>query len=427
MDIRTAMERMTTPVFVAGVSDTTLVQKVDAKRMEHARQRRSDGLPPLPTKAPTPAIGLDAGGVTVRPIDALHRLSRVTALTIEDDVYAVYKHWGWLRYLGAFGHEGSRPHLTLDQGALRHVHANQRRVMSEDLGVGFGVLLAEEWCRAMGAAGPIRTTDVDKALRDDTTFPALAQAPGARRQPDYVLQYTGPAGTSALESRLLETKGTVNAGNAITQLAHATTQLASILLDGQTLQGIAISTVSTTNGVTFHAVDPEGDSPPWSPEEGKIDNAKTRRPSVRDSDGVLYVSREEFLASATVTANATLADFAGLDEITAKWLPEDKVFQSRRRRSNTKRISLDIGDYSGVEFSISTPGNDGHLTVFQGVNREVEEALNSGKDEQVREAQDRFSKAFGSRIASITRDASPSDREATAVSDEGAVLRVTVS
>lgn len=419
MDIREAMLRMTTPVFMPGVSNATLVQKVIAK------QRGAGSSGPRP-KTPTPALGLglDAGGVTVRPFDALHRLSRATALTIEDDVYAVYKHWGWIRYLGAFGHGGSPPQLSLDLGALRHVHANQRRVMSEDLGVGFGVLLAEEWCRAMGATGTIRTTDVDKALRDNQGFPGLAQAPGARKQPDYLLQYSSSGAASVLESRLLETKGTVNSGNGIAQLAHAMTQLTSLVLDGGTPQGIAISTVSTTSGVSYLAVDPEGESDPWTPEESTIDKAKTNRPTIRGREEALYVNRDEFFASATVTANATLADFAGLDEITAAWLPEDSILQSRRRPRPAKEIPLDIGTYTGVEFSISAPGSDGSLTVFQGVERGVEEALRSGNDERVREAQQRFSSAVDAR--SVTTSQEPSDREAVAVSDEGAILRVTV-
>lgn len=417
MDIREAMLRMTTPVFMPGVSDATLVQKVIAK------QHGAGSSGPRP-KTPTPALGLGVGGVTVRPVDALHRLSRVTALTVEDDVYAVYEHWGWIRYLGAFGHVGSSPRLTLDQGALRHVHANQRRVMSEDLGVGFGVLLAEEWCRAMGATGTIRTTDVDKALRDNQGFLGLTQAPGAKRQPDYLLQYSSPVAATVLESRLLETKGTVDRGNGITQLAHAMTQLASLVLDGSTPQGIAISTVSTTSGVTYLAVDPEGESDPWTPEESTIDKAKTNRPTVRGREEALYVNRDEFFASATVTANATLADFAGLDEITATWLPEDAVLRSRRRPRSARRIPLDIGEYSGVEFSISAPGSDDLVTVFQGVERGVEEALRSGNDERVREAQQRFSSAVGAR--SVTTSQQPSDREAIAVSDEGAILRVTV-
>lgn len=418
MNVRTAIQMMTTQVSLPGESDAALVQNVVTK------QRASGASAPSP-KSPIPAVGLDGGGISVRPIEALHRLARVTALTIESDVYALYEHWGWIRYLGAFGHISSPRQLSLDQGALQHVHANHRRVMSEELGIGFGVLLAEHWCRAMGATGSIRITDIDRALRDSRILSGLTQAPGALRQPDYLLQYASPTVPSAQESRLLETKGTVSRGNAIGQLAHAMTQLSSLVLDGSTLQGVAISTIATTRGISYLAVDPKEDSEPWHPEEDAIDRAKIRRPTVSDLNGVKHVSREELLSSAAVTANAALADFAGLNEVASRWLPEDEVLHTRSQRSIKHKL-LDYGDYSGVEFSISAPEGDGVLRVFQGVERGVEEALRSGNDERVRAAQERFSRSLGDSGATAGYQ-QPSDSEATAVSDEGAILQVTVS
>ena len=423
MDIRNALHRMTTPVLMLGRSDPELVRRVEVAQLKDERARRRKGLASLPAKTLTVATGLDVGALTVRPIDALARLARVTALTVEDDVFAAYAQWGWLRYLGAFDHMSTPPQLALDGGAIRYVHANQRRVMSEELGVGFGVLLAEEWCRSQGASGTIRTVDVDKALRDHVGFPGLAQAPGSQRQPDYLLQFASPTSPGTLESRLLETKGTVSASNAISQLAHAGTQLASLVLDGVTPQGIAISTISSEAGVTYLAVDPDGNVPPWKPDPEVIDRAKWKRPSVEKGDGLLKMSRDEFFASATVTANAGLADFAGLNETAARWLPEDAILQTRRRSKPYKRISTDRGDYSGAEFEITAPGGEGLLTVFQGVERAVEEALESGSDDRVRAAQDRFSRAHDERP---TLNDESSDQVATSINSEGAILRISL-
>jgi hypothetical protein len=425
MDIRTALRRMDAPIMMVGQSDNSLVAKVTAIQTTNAKNRMANRLTVHPAKTPTIAAGLDGGGVSVRPIDAMHRLSRVTALTITNDVYAYYRHWGWLRYLGAFEHVGTPSRLALDHAAIAHVHGNQLRVLSEELGVGFGVLLAEEWCRRLGARGAIRTTDVDKALRDPAMVGQLTQAPNARRQPDYLMQFNGSSGTGALQSRFLETKGTASPSYAITQLAHATTQLASLLLNERSLQGVAISTISRGAGVEYLAVDPDGDTSPWVPEEKLIDEVKRRRPRIISREGTLNASRDDFLASATVTANASLADFAGLYDTARTWLPQDPILVTRGDRVSTERSFGDI-DFAGTEFQISVPGSRERLTVFQGIERSVEEALNSGRDDRVRQAQERFFLNEGSRLNSTDPNSAETGSMTTAVSDEGAVLRIEV-
>jgi len=425
MDIRTALRKMNAPIKMMGQSDNSLVAKVTAIQKTDAKNRIANRLPVHPAKTPTVAAGLDGGGVIVRPIDAMHRLSRVTALTTTNDVYAYYRHWGWLRYLGAFGHVGTPSRLALDNAAIAHVHGNQLRVLSEELGVGFGVLLAEEWCRRLGARGAIRTTDVDKALRDPAMKGQLTQTPDTRRQPDYLMQFSDSSGTGSLQSRFLETKGTATPSYAPTQLAHATTQLASLLLNKKTLQGLAISTVSRGTGVRYLAVDPDGDTSPWEPEEELIEEVKRRRPRIISREGTLNTSRGDFLASATVTANASLADFAGLYDTARTWLPEDPILMTRGDGVSTGRSFDDI-DFAGTEFQISVPGSRDRLTIFQGIERSVAEALNSGRDDQVRQAQERFFLNQGSRLNSTQPESAETASMTTAVSDEGAVLRIEV-
>jgi len=423
MDIGTALQRMNSPVLMTGESHLGLVAKVQDEQRKQARDRSSKGRPSLPSKTLTPADGLSSGSATVRPIDALLRLSLVTALTVADDVYALYKHWGWLRYLGAFDHLSHPRRLTLDRQALEHVHANQRRVLSEDLGIGFGVLLAEKWCRASGALDPIRTTDIDKVLRNSRQFPGLTPNQNSTRQPDYLMQFASASDPSAIESRLLETKGTANASNAISQLAYASTQIASLLLDGSPIQGVAISTISTVRGVKYLAIDPPEKSDPWIPEDEQVEKAKRNAPRFDESEGILRADKNELLASATVTANATLADFAGLDEVATKWLPDDRILRTRRPRQIRSR-SLRGSDYVGSEFSIAAPGIGGRLTVFQGVTLEVEEALQTGDDTRVRGAQDSFLRRNRPTIENADVNGEMSQQETTAISGEGAILHI---
>jgi hypothetical protein len=420
MDIRTALHRMNSPVLLEGQSDSALVLSVGTKQALDARERDAKGLALLPSKVPTSAVGLGAGGIEVRPIDAFLRLARVTALTVPDDVFAFYQNWSWLRYLGAFDYLQNPKRLSLDETALQSVHANQRRVLSEELGVGFGVLIAEEWCRAMGAVGAIRTTDVDKVLRESRMRPQLTQVSGSTRQADYLMQYQSPTVASADESRLLETKGTTSRSNAISQLSHATTQIASLLLGGEALQGIAISTVATTKGIKFLAIDPEGEIKPWRPSQEAINRAKTKAPSFSETNGTYELVKDEFLSSAVVTTNASLADFAGLNEVTKVWLPEDTVLQSRRNRGTGQLKRLQVGDvdFVGHEFVLPAPGSTGDLKVFQGVSRDIEEALRSGDDDRVRHSQNTFAESARSQVEAS------SELEAVAASEEGALLRV---
>jgi hypothetical protein len=407
-----------------GRSDSKLTAQVEAAQRKDNAERVAKGLPAHRAKTPTVAAGLHLGGVMVRPIDAMQRLTRVTALTVSDDIYAFYSHWGWLRYLGAFDWDGSPPTLALENAAVANVHANQLRVLSEELGVGFGVLLAEEWCRAIGARGTIRTTDVDKALRRPSGM-NLAKAPGARRQPDYLMQFASAADPNAQESVLLETKGTATSSYAVAQLAHATTQLALLLLNGRSLQGVAISTVSSGRRLEYRAVDPDGDSTPWVPQEDDIEAARHHKPRSTEIGEVTDTSKEEFLASATVTANASLADFAGLYDAARAWLPQDEILGTRAARITEQR-QIGGADYRGVEFRIPTPSSGGVLTVFQGVEREVEEALISGRDDRVRQAQERFVSNRGSQVLT-SQPIDTADSEAIAVSNEGAVLKVALA
>jgi hypothetical protein len=129
----------------------------------------------------------------LRPVEALHWLSYATSPRYQDDLLDRYMHWALVRYIGLFERreEGPPcPALTLNQPGQR-IRGNQRRVTSEEMGIGFGALLANCWFAQTGAVGlPIGIVDVDAALDDRYIF-----AGGSRqavravddRRPDYLL------------------------------------------------------------------------------------------------------------------------------------------------------------------------------------------------------------------------------------------------
>ena len=135
VDLSRARYVASLPTRLHGTSDWQL-----AKRIQEAPNLAAD------VKTLTPAAGLD-GGVTVFPLTALHWLSYATRPRYQDDLLDMYLHWALARYIGFFEHldEGSSlPRLTLNE-AGRRITGNQRRVTSEEMGIGFGALLANCW------------------------------------------------------------------------------------------------------------------------------------------------------------------------------------------------------------------------------------------------------------------------------------------
>jgi hypothetical protein len=208
-----------------------------------------------PTKKLLPAAGLDAG-VILRPIEALHLLSYATRPRYQDDLFDIYVQWGLLRYLGFFELAWHSRHLStlMVSEAGQRIVGNQRRVTSEEIGIGFGALLATRWFKATGAATgtPISIVDIDAALDDRYIYAAgsrkAVRAVGARR-PDYLIICHDPAMRGRYRVRVLECKGTRTAGYAIRQLASAVEQLSGIRVAGRIPAGVAVSTVSADKGL----------------------------------------------------------------------------------------------------------------------------------------------------------------------------------
>lgn len=370
----------------------------------------------MPAKPVTPAVGVD-GGLVTRPIDGMLRLARATRPLVSDDVYDWYRHWGWLRYLGIFD-RGRGGALLLSAAGLG-VRANQRRVMSEDLGVGFGCVVAERWCRHLGATGPITVVDVDLALREGRHwFRRHGADPSVGdRQPDYLLVYPDPRNTRAFAYKALECKGTVSLGNASGQLARAVTQLGSLELNGVSPQGIAVSTVSNCDGVHYLAVDPEDDEDvdAVTVTDRDLDRARESAEVRRSADGTVEIDAGEFIAAAILMTAGTLADYGGNNEAAVEFLPQttwDRL--ARRPRDRVVRETAE-GTFRGVEYRL--PGPDGTpLYVFMGVAESVDRALVSGDIDEVTAAQVAFSAERRDRSAP-----GPSDL-VSATGDDGAVL-----
>lgn len=413
MDLPTAIALMNTTLTLDGRSDVALANEV-------ARIAQVN-YPTSPVKgAVTHAVGL-GGAVQVRPIDAMLRLSRLTAPLIPSDVMSQYQHWGRLRYLGVFDRGGSGE-LRLS-AAGKEVRANQRRVMSEELGVGFGALLAEHWCRAQGFPGAIRFADVDQVLQG--AYPGISARVAGGRQPDYLIQISSSQQRRGVSHRLLECKGTTSDRYAVSQLARAVTQLASLNVNGRTPMGIAISTVSAADAVTYLAVDPGDEEMEWMPEQFSVLRARSEKSSASLFDDVLNADADELFSSAAAVSIGTLADYAGSDTA-AEWLPT-RVSERLGRRNPSRRVEEnELGLFEGQELLFPAPGSAGLLRVFQGVSKGVLDGIRHQDIAEIEESQDRVAAKlleFGSRDYSASREI---ERSASAVSPEGAILSLTL-
>jgi hypothetical protein len=384
VDISQAMKIVGSQVFLPGRSDWELIHRV-LKDPEFV----------APKKAMSPAAGLQAG-ITLRPIDALHRLSYATKLRYQDDILDMYMQWGLLRYLGFFelAYDGHPlPGLKLSEAGQR-VTGNQRRVTSEEMGIGFGVLLATRWFEQTAAAGiPITAVDIDAALDERFVLAAGTQKAveqlGARR-PDYLVIAHDPGKRSHYRVRVLECKGTSRPSYATRQLASAIGQLSDVTVGGRVPVGLAVSTVTASNGVSFLAIDPDDtDEASYEVNSNTIAQAAGFRLTNED---IADISPTE-LASASLSASwGMLADFGGNLDALDRWAPT--VMRSRLIRRQRERISFDtpFGNARGTSTAFGFDGRQ--LTVRYAIDETVDQNL-THSPESIIEAQ----AAFAERLA----------------------------
>lgn len=409
MTLNDAIQALNRPARIVGVSDPALA--ADVAR----RQRDLVATTGLPAKTSvSAAVGLH-GDMDVRPVEALLELARGTALNDDPEIAAVSRWWSTIRHLGTFAREPLTGSLRLDSAALQFIGPNQRRVLSEELGIGFGIVAAKRWCRARNpAVGPITAVDVDTALTNGSV-PNLRR--NGRRQPDYLLRYPDAANPAVTVFELLETKGTVSSSTARDQLGRAATQLAGLTVGGQAMTGVAVSTVSTHTGFLLLAVDPEQAPTRWSSSEEKLEYWRRSEGRPRVDVPKLDVDADELFASATNVDNAALAEYGGQHDAAVSWLPRIGPRALGRGNGTAVRATA-AGGFVGTELTTDIGGTGQRLRIFQGVERNIADALRGLDASAVAEAQRAF--------AQIERDDPMGVRAGgfNQVTDEGLVAAI---
>lgn len=347
VDLRRALDVVSSPLWLPGESDPSVADSI--KPSLH-----------FSTAEPIPMLH---GGQTVRCVDVLHELAVATRFMYEPTVLDAYSQWALLRYLGAFDIEVSpKPRVSLSD-AGRRVIANQRRVMSEDLGIGVSVALARRWLAADSRADGLQVVDVDVAVEAGV----VDRRPGKRA--DYLLLSTGPANGGLVVNAFLESKGSASRQYQQAQLLKAAQQLENTTIYGRRVIGLACATNAGRERFEYSAVSVmprEAGSPP-------------EISSVSALSGLL--STPPTGGAAVFGASlARLAEIANEPVAFNRWAPaglrERRRNSTQFRRGDSQRFALGSRTFVGTSTTLALPG--GRLRARLGVDEAVVEALVAG-------------------------------------------------
>ncbi|MEU0795433.1 hypothetical protein ABZ342_35675 [Amycolatopsis sp. NPDC005961] len=406
MDLDRALAVMRTETHIRGRSDHALALSLAKKQSS------------VMSKPLLPASGLH-GGVRFRPCEVLHLLSYVTRPRYQADLHDVYVQWGLLRYLGFFDLEDSGYPLTglSVSAAGRRITGNQRRVTSEEMGIAFGALLALHWVGHSGATNvPISVVDIDAALDDRYVYAAGARQTVRKTgtlRPDYLLVVHDPSLRTRYRVRVLECKGTKSRSYGPRQLAHAVEQLGGVTVGGRTPAGLAVSTITSDDGLFYYAIDPpDEEEPSYEVTSGTIEDAHSFRFT---NDAQMSPTR---LVSASVrTAWATLADFGGNLSALDRWAPG--IMRNRLTRQSRDRVTFETPFGSATGTSVTFSFDGARLTVRHAIDTRVDEQLTRGEAEDVSEAQ----RSFAERLSGVPdRDREANQREAVSATPDGSIF-----
>lgn len=314
-----------------------------------------------------------------------------------------------MRYLGAFAAPESG-RIRIDPASTVALRHNERRIFSEELGVGFGILLGERWCRGLGATGAVSVLDAGAALRDKSRRLGTV----GRLVPDYVLRYTDRSQPGISFFAALECKGTQDPKSAPKQLGHAMRQVDALRLDGSSMPGVGIATVTNSTQIAYRAVDPPGNPVSFEFVDDDLGAARETPVMVTVENSRVDVNKRDFLRRAVLLDNASLAAFGGDLAAARRWAPAANGPQLTSIDVRLDRIENDA--WTGTTARVATP--TGELEMFAGVASTVLEALRSSNDRDVRAVQSEV----------LDRHASSPDEgelnEARAIGSDGSMLLI---
>ena len=359
---------LSTPRHITIESSQDLLDSVRDKQAQQDARLQARGRPPTLRKRSLAVVQQFAPTRTVplRPIHLLHRLGVITTPVVPN-LADISSWWAYIRYLWAFELPDGTPYdrLRLSDAALG-IDVHQKRLMSDQIGVGMAALVMESHFNAPEAA------DVAVALNEQVLPVELTEA----TSPDYLFW-----DDQRTAYYVVECKGTRSSRNtALEQLRRGTEQVPSLrFTDGrQPPTALVIGTRLTSDGTEVLIIDPPPD------EEGP-------KGLIRHGSNVWEISdSKEFQRVTGMVSELKILGYAAADQavediVRKEWPRVAEVWPTRIRRTAVRENTF--GEFSGVQQTLPFL-DDVRVDVFQGIERGVLAGHLDHDDEKVRAEQE---------------------------------------
>ena len=355
---------LTIPRHVTIESSQSLLASVQAKQAEQNARLQAKSRPPPLRKGRLAVVPKfdPSRTVPISPIRLLHRLGVITTPVIPN-LADISSTWAIIRYLWAFELSDGTPNypLRLSRAALG-IDVHQKRLMSDQIGVGMAALVMESHFNAPRAA------DVAVALNEQVLPVELTEA----TSPDYLFW-----NAQQTAYYVVECKGTRSSRNtALEQLRRGTEQVPSLrFTDGrQTPTALVIGTRLTGNGTEVLIIDP----PPDEEEPQGVIRRGANEWEISDS--------KEFQRVAGIVSELKILGYAAADQaveaiVRRRWPQMVEAWPTWTRRTVVRENMF--GKFSGVQQTLPFL-DDVRVEIFQGIGHGVLAGHLEHDDEKVR-------------------------------------------
>lgn len=249
-------------------SSVALCADVNSVWQRRILEKKRSGRLPLSAKHPTPwPPGGQFQWLTIRPVDVLHVLGRITTPPITE-LIDLSSTWAEIRYLWAFvpNFDANRLRALRLNPTVKALDIHQKTLLSDELGVGFAAYFMHACARA---SNPV---DVFLAKR---VGQVRLRGNSRRSLPDYIFSGARPG-----QFFIVECKGTQSSrATAVNQLQRGTEQVLTVDIVGARNVTRLVIAAWLQQAITLLIVDPEheDDSPGefrkfsrWEAEEASI-------------------------------------------------------------------------------------------------------------------------------------------------------------
>lgn len=358
----------------------------------------------------------------------LHEFAVIYGPSVSPGAARLSAFWGILKYLDAFtiSTTNNQNFLGLSENAQLASH-NQRRVMSEELGVAFSIHQGKRWFADLltQETGDVVHPKEIQVLDIEEIFTSAVQLPFqgtlhhrrittnglSQKRPDYLLTWPGAENTgTSVRAALLESKGSSKMDSSRKQLSGALEQINGLLLDTEHPPGLAVSTAAVKQGgeLITYALDPGKLTKAFSFIPSRVSaiqkssksHPKDQRDDLREigyselskfaqigeswrKDGprpIDVTEPGEFIELGLADLFRRVLMISGDVEFANKWVvsPSSKKYEIPTLLADPVKLESNLGDFYGSRMTMEVNGGD--LEISLGLDKDVRSALRDGEE-----------------------------------------------